>query len=696
MNTTSVKLRSLREHPAQMRTEMDPEEMARLVLQVYERGLDGHQPIVAAEDGDGAYRVVSGHRRWLAALLAEEVKARLDGRENGVDLDFARQVVSEFAARPTEVEVCVFCQELLEETQNGEGWCPHCESWVEVHVEPHEVLSPSALPEAYGPLTERHGGVEVAIALFEGGEKEEILALQAANFGQETPDLLGQARSYAAAVKAGATAAEIAANTGQPVSRVKTVMALDQVPEGLAQAVAAGDAVLGIAAAVARLRKKAQREGMTQYVLEQDVTVEGAQQIAAVLRKWQPPSVSLDPETTPKGRNQARLLAALWAKVSEEDPARTWYAAACSVATRQIRLSYLGVEGDERELLYRLVPEARCENCRLQELLRAAPMFSYPCYPCQQVEEPGVCFDGVFGQDPFYVQVPFGWEGYPGVQRTTRTPVCLSPEEFEQALEAAAAEREEENGDTERDGDSASLSRVEYSLPRVVKVGNVAAQRALIRSYIEQHGEMSGARHPLATRCEDCRYRLDGSPTKDPTVPPCQWAARRRNVEFRVRIPVEDESEGPEIPLCRQFGPACSWNDIVPDHPSPPGVPRAWMVGVMEELVEAVERRKAAASDSRLVCEILTGRPLKASESHKGWFLEGLRDEIGNLSDGQLWMLAMWVTADWMRDEKGRYLLPLADGRVLCYTERMWQPPAESDGDGRGTCPGDVRPDKDR
>jgi hypothetical protein len=121
LNTTSVKLRSLREHPAQMRTEMDPEEMARLVLQVYERGLDEHQPIVAAQDSDGAYRVVSGHRRWLAALLAEEVKVRLDGKKDGANLDFVRQVVSEFAAHPAEVEVCVFCQELLEETQNGEG-----------------------------------------------------------------------------------------------------------------------------------------------------------------------------------------------------------------------------------------------------------------------------------------------------------------------------------------------------------------------------------------------------------------------------------------------------------------------------------------------------------------------------------------------------------------------------------------------
>ena len=55
----------------------------------------------------------------------------------------------------------------------------------------------------------------------------------------------------------------------------------------------------------------------------------------------------------------------------------------------------------------------------------------------------------------------------------------------------------------------------------------------------------------------------------------------------------------------------------------------------------------------------------------------------GNLSNGQLWTLAMWVTADWTRDQEGSgvYLLPLANGRVLCYAERVWQPPAEPDED---------------
>ncbi|MDY7076587.1 MAG: ParB N-terminal domain-containing protein [Chloroflexota bacterium] len=700
MKTMNVPSRSLREHPAQMRTEMDPHELARLVLQVCERGLDPHQPILAADNGDGTYRVVSGHRRWLAALLAEEVKARIDRKEDGVDLDFARRVVFGFAARPTDVEVCAFCGEPLEKVRGAEGWCGNCENWVEARVEPRDLPSPAVLPGAYGSLTERYGDLQISIALFEGDEKEEILALQAANFGHETPDLLGQARSYAAAVKAGATADEIATNTGQSVSRVEAILSLNKVPEYLAQAAVAGDVALGGAAAVARLRNKGQREGMARYVLEQDVTVEGAQQIGSALRKWKPPAVSLDPEMTPQARNQARVAAALWTEVLEADPARAWYAAACvagngaacpertcperSRRSRRDRsllawIRWLGVEESEEDLLYRLAPEARCENCRLRELLQAAPPFSYPRYPCKEVEEyQGTCFHGVFGQDPFYVQIPFGWEEYPGVQRTTRTPVCLSPEDFEQAIEAATAgfDEDKEVAGPGQGGDFTASPGSGYSLPGT-GVSDVKGQRALIRSYMEHHSEMSGARHPVATCCEDCRYRLEGSPTKDPTVPPCQWAARRRVVEFLVRVPVEEE--GVEIPLCRQFAPSRSWNDVIPDHPEPPGVPRQWMVGVIRQMVQAVERRKAAASDSRLVCEFLTGRPLRVSDSHKGWFLDGLENEIGNLSNGQLWTLAMWVTADWTRDQEGSgvYLLPLADGRVLCYAERAWQPPAE-------------------
>ena len=67
MPTTALK--QLKAHPAQMRTTYDLDGLAALTLQVYERGLDSWQPIVASPNGEG-YHIVSGHRRHMAQLFS--------------------------------------------------------------------------------------------------------------------------------------------------------------------------------------------------------------------------------------------------------------------------------------------------------------------------------------------------------------------------------------------------------------------------------------------------------------------------------------------------------------------------------------------------------------------------------------------------------------------------------------------------
>ena len=103
MQTMTVRLSELNEHPAQMRTTLDTEGMASLTLQVHTRGLDPHQPIivarplldrgnvavpgagVAATSGEGGMVVISGHRRWLARLLAYELDGLLGQETVGPD-----------------------------------------------------------------------------------------------------------------------------------------------------------------------------------------------------------------------------------------------------------------------------------------------------------------------------------------------------------------------------------------------------------------------------------------------------------------------------------------------------------------------------------------------------------------------------------------------------------------------------------
>ena len=66
---STIAIKQLKAHPAQMRTTYDLDSLATLTLQVFERGLDSWQPIVASPNGEG-YHIVSGHRRHMAKLFS--------------------------------------------------------------------------------------------------------------------------------------------------------------------------------------------------------------------------------------------------------------------------------------------------------------------------------------------------------------------------------------------------------------------------------------------------------------------------------------------------------------------------------------------------------------------------------------------------------------------------------------------------
>lgn len=69
--TTTTQIQNLKRHAAQMRTQYDQDAMAALTLQLFQRGLDEWQPILAAPAGEnGDYRIISGHRRRMAQLFA--------------------------------------------------------------------------------------------------------------------------------------------------------------------------------------------------------------------------------------------------------------------------------------------------------------------------------------------------------------------------------------------------------------------------------------------------------------------------------------------------------------------------------------------------------------------------------------------------------------------------------------------------
>ena len=153
-------------------------------------------------------------------------------------------------------------------------------------------------------------------------------------------------------------------------------------------------------------------------------------------------------------------------------------------------------------------------------------------------------------------------------------------------------------------------------------------------------------------------------------VPNLNMQKKLRDVCQRTRDPAV--LTGCAIPLAERRHPRA---------PGAPGVPRGWMVGVIRQTARAVERRKASSAERGLMYEFLTGHPPGASESHKGWFLEGMGKGSGNLSNGQVWVLSVLVTADQTRGQEGTGLdlLPLADSCVLRQAWWALWPPAKLD-----------------
>jgi hypothetical protein len=182
--------------------------------------------------------------------------------------------------------------------------------------------------------------------------------------------------------------------------------------------------------------------------------------------------------------------------------------------------------------------------------------------------------------------------------------------------------------------------------------------------------EQLAANHPFATSCGHCRHQLDKSPTKDESVPHCAWAGRLRRVSFKILEP--EDKQAPRIPVCRQFAPNQPWNELIPAHSDPPGMPRDWLKEQILHLVKDANRR---GNNDRNAFEFLTGRPMGANENYNNWFSQQMESQGGNLSDAQLFTLFVWAHAEWRRARNSQFSLPVNGHGVqfAMYRERRWQ-----------------------
>ena len=697
---STIAIKQLKAHPAQMRTTYDLERLATLTLQVYERGLHSWQPIVASPNGEG-YHIVSGHRRHMAQLFS-----------------FALQ---DWAKEHPDTEITIEVVRTMINTL---------------------VESLGTLGKVITSLLTKYGDEAVEFVTFEGNQKAQILALQAANYGSEQPDMLGVAHSFCQAVAAGATPEEIARNVGQHVKVVRNHLALTEIPPELAQRIAAGDLPMGVATAVADVPEP-KRTGLSIFILANEagkLTAKAIKDCALTLKKW--PGLQLPLMVKHQSqRNIARALIRLWGQAVESYPEDAYASAAMFIYrdvheepwTKQEKLMlwFQALGGDTyytdgnpgarpgginwNAVVRHLIPDIACAQCPIAQLpsqqLRTdlfqgrGGVLGMPCRagekaPSASLTELGRsgqaerCLHGLAPNDQFDVRVPWEWSEYPGVVNEGGDYRVKRYEDLLAAWQAQAAKEQSEDeanalassddqpvsketsleDDAKRPSTTNDQQADEATPPTPLaeeaeeqKASPVAKQRSRIAEFMKQH-EQYGVHHPLATACGRCRHRLDKSPTKDETVPHCAWAGRLRKVSFKLLSP--DNEKLPLIPVCRQFAPNQAWHEIIPAHPSPPELPRDWFKAQILHLVKAANQH----GSNRNAFEFLTGRPMSQNEAYGDWFQQQLESQSGELSAAQLFTLFVWAHSEWQRTHRKEFMLPINGNGVQFanYRERKW------------------------
>ncbi|HRQ42369.1 MAG TPA: ParB/RepB/Spo0J family partition protein [Chloroflexota bacterium] len=680
MPTAALKI--LKAHPAQMRTIYDLESLATLTLQVYERGLDQWQPITATPNGGGFY-IVSGHRRHMARLLAFAMR---DWANEHPDTEITIEVVR---------------------------------TMINTLVE-----SLGSLEKLVASLLTKYGDEEISFVTFEGSQKAQILALQAANYGSDQPDMMGVAHSFRQAVAAGATPEEIARNVGQHLNYVLNHLALADIPLELAQRIAAGELPMSVATAVADLPEP-KRTGLSIFILANEpgkLTAKTIKECATTLKKWPGLQMPLLVKHQSQ-RNVARALVRLWSQVEDAYPEDAYAAAAMFIyrgvheepwgSQEKLTLWFQALGGDTyftdghfgklsagsinwTAVVEYLITEVACETCPVAQLpkqqLRSdlsqgqgGPLGM----PCRVGQDANRCIHGLTPNDSFDVRVPWEWGQHPGIVNDGGDYRAMRYEDLFIAWQAQADKEQAEdetpvatdNDEPEATAvakqDTSSVNRQqqnEVTNPtRPAKDSPIAKQRAQIADFMKRHEQLA-ANHSFATPCGRCRHLLDSSPTKDESVPHCAWAGRLRSVTFKVLEPDGKDSGASvslPIPVCRQFAPNQPWPELIPAHPEPPGIPRDWLKVQILHLVKEANRH----GSDRNAFEFLTGRPMGANENYGDWFSQQLDAQGGDLSDAQLFTLFVWAHAEWQRAKSDSFSLPINGHgmQFATYQERPWR-----------------------
>lgn len=635
-----------------MRTSLDPLALAQLVVQIDDReGLDPARPLVAVSTPgpDGKFRLLSGNRRWLASMLWFDILSKR------THPDTVAVSISEAAAW-----IGAWLYELDAD-------------WLTLYQRLQELYAKYLAP----------------VVFHNGDPTDYILATISHNFGLNTPDPLGVAHAIQEAEARGNSPPQIASAFGKSELWLKSRTALLFLSDPMAEAIATDRFPLGLAQVLTNIEPPA-RIALEQFLLAYDFdedhhfdrfTLDRVRKAAEFLALV-PPKQELIYDT-PQAYNRARLLIALWGQADtpfQKAAEAAWKAPsdryfldllAKLLAPEQYQSldPYNNIELDESALVRDFLPDISCDDCQLAQLpdqiLRDD--LNRSCRKGNGL--PGACaFAPGVASAPWVVRVPWSWAETSSIKddiATSFKDLLAAWEHQQQKEEEAGIELVPEDG--------------------ILAGANspIKKQRAMIRHFIEHHGELAST-HVLATPCPRCEWHLDASPTKNPDVPPCEWARRTRSVEFFVRAP---QQIGPAIPVCRQFKPALGdrtnvdyFADLIPEHPLelPPTFTDILRHQIRHLVLDArghICGRYGTKSGVRLILECFTGRPLKKSDDYSQWITSWLNEILPHLTFHQVPTLWHLIRAEWecaRMGHWGREYHLLVGDILVPYKDEAW------------------------
>lgn len=635
-----VTVHALKVHPAQMRTRVGLMELAQLAVQVKD-GLDPNLALLLGPQD----RVISGHRRWLARMIAHIAYSNADVLPINAEQDLELM-------KATIEELCTV----------QDGFVVLDEGLYEFLV----TLVPKTLTVPY--------------RCWEGLPDEEVLLLIRANTGAEEPDLVGQARAIKAAIDAGVSYDTLSQVTGQPGGRLQALVELLDLPPVFQDLVNDDQLDLSIifdllplprkaikalgqatAAKYKADRKRAAEEG---YDLHDFKGYTSRVRLAA-LQMSAEPVVPRRRDVEPATYNLAVAVDALWKETVKSAPDQL-YQAIARESMAGGRISGIGsmievlsdvpkvqghfdVEVDRYQhktaqltdaAMGELLPERDCATCVFINLpaKRVKHELPFACRERPSGVAAGPCLSWTPKGKRFSTRTPYYW--WKGGKQVT------SLEELQAAWQA-------------------QWNREHGAQPAGMMSGtadDMATQRRNIRVYMERHTEAPfTVDHPWATPCARCVHHLEKSPVKaDPDAPHCAWAKGKRRLQFRAYVPKEGQALTSMIPCCLQFAPVEAWVDIVPAPVTDAPYEREVVVQLVLGMAESVNTN-VYATDQRAALQFLTGRPMSASASHRRTFEERFEKEVDSLSTLQLWTLLQWLLLEWGRvhQHTRRQLVPL-------------------------------------